>query len=145
MSVFEVCEDGEPAVVVGSLAGDSDGLGRRGWIVGAFFDEHDVRHCLDLEVKYGQFRRGEDPNHPAKVSSTTEFTLILSGAVRAQVGGREVILSQGDYVLIHPEIPNNVVLEVLQDATVLTVKAPSDPTAKRVLHASEHHDDGEHR
>jgi len=145
VAVFEVCEGGEPAAVVGSLAADADTLGRRGWIVGAFFDKHDMRHCRDLEVKYGQFRQGEDPNHPAKVSSTTEFTMILSGSVRARIGVREVILSQGDYVLIHPEIPNNVVLEVLQDATVLTVKAPSDPGAKRVLTCGEHHDDGEQR
>lgn len=145
MAVFDACEDSGSTVVVGSLSADADALGRRGWIVGAFFDEHDVRHCRDLEVKYGRFRQGEDPNHPAKVSSTTEFTLILSGAVRAQVGGREVILSQGDYVLIHPGIPNNVVLEVLQDTTALTVKAPSDPTAKRVLPASGHHEDGEPR
>lgn len=119
--------------VHGSLSADAIETGRRGWIIGAFFDDQDVRHCLDLEVKYGEFRRGEDPNHPAKLSSTTEFTLVLSGSLRAAVGSDELILSQGDYVLIHPGTPNNTVLEVLEDAVVLTVKAPSDPSAKQVL------------
>lgn len=121
--------------VRGSLSDDAKKLGRRGWVVGAFFDGPDVRRCADLEVKYGEFRQGADPQHPTKVSATTEFTLILSGAVRAVVGSDELILSEGDYVLIHPGTPNNTVLEILEDACILTVKAPSDPTAKRVLAA----------
>lgn len=121
----------------GSLRLDADELGRRGWITGAFFPEHDTRHCADMEVKYGQFIRGQDPKHPAKVSATTEFTLILSGSVRAQIDGDELVLSQGDYVLIHPGTPNNTVLEILQDAAILTVKAPSDPGAKQVVDTGE--------
>ncbi|MBN7324366.1 cupin domain-containing protein [Mycobacteroides abscessus subsp. massiliense] len=119
--------------VWGSLAGDAIEVGRRGWVIGAFFDSSDVRLCRDLEVKYGEFVQGTDPRHPAKVSSTTEFTFVLSGAVRAVVGSDELILSQGDYVLIHPGTPNNTVLEVLEDAQILTVKAPSDPMAKREI------------
>lgn len=119
--------------VRGSLAGDAMAIGRRGWVVGAFFESVDVRFSRDLEVKYGEFAQGADPGHPAKVSSTTEFTFILSGAVRAVVGSDELILSQGDYVLIHPGTPNNTVLEVLEDAQILTVKAPSDPMAKREI------------
>jgi hypothetical protein len=49
------------------------------------------------------------------------------------IGVEELILSGGDYVLIHPGTPNNTVLEVLEDARILTVKAPSDPAAKRVI------------
>ncbi|OHU47256.1 hypothetical protein BKG82_26745 [Mycobacteroides chelonae] len=119
--------------VTGSLASDASAMQRRGWVVGAFMDPGDARHCTDLEVKYGQFRRGQDPQHRAKVSSTTEFTLVLSGTVRAVVGSREMVLSQGDYVLIHPGTPNNTVLEVLADAIIFTVKAPSDPGAKQAL------------
>lgn len=123
----------ESGFVVRSLADDAIGLDRRGWVIGSFFDPNHTRHCPDLEVKYGRFQRGENPNHPAKTSSTTEFTLILSGAVRAVIDSKELVLSQGDYVLIHPDTPNSTVLEVLDDATVLTVKGPSDPGAKRVL------------
>ncbi|SLI19893.1 Cupin domain [Mycobacteroides abscessus subsp. abscessus] len=119
--------------VWGALAGDAIEVGRRGWVIGAFFESSDVRFCGDLEVKYGEFTQGADPRHPAKVSSTTEFTFILSGAVRAVVGSDELILSEGDYVLIHPGTPNNTVLEVLEDAQIMTVKAPSDPMAKREI------------
>lgn len=119
--------------VHGSLSADAKKLGRRGWVIGAFFGSPDVRLCADLEVKYGEFLQGTDPKHPAKVSATTEFTYILSGRVRAVVGSDELILSEGDYVLIHPGTPNNTVLEILEDARILTVKAPSDPTAKRVV------------
>lgn len=119
--------------VTGSLAPDAAAMERRGWLVGAFIDPVDMRHCTDLEVKYIHFLRGQNPNHPAKMSSTTEFTLILSGTVRAVIGSEEMVLSQGDYVLIHPGTANNTVLEVLDDAALLTVKAPSDPSAKHVL------------
>lgn len=119
--------------VRGSFAGDAMEVGRRGWVIGAFFDVADVRFCRDLEVKYAEFAEGADPGHPAKVSSTTEFTVILSGAVRAVVGSDELILSQGDYVLIHPGTPNNTLLEILEDTQILTVKAPSDPMAKREI------------
>lgn len=119
--------------VHGSLSRDAVAAGRRGWILGAFFDRSDDRHSADLEVKYGEFQKGADSNHPAKVSSTTEFTLVLSGTVRAVIGTEQVILSAGDYVLIHPGTPNNTVLEVVDDARILTVKAPSDPAAKKVL------------
>ncbi|WP_457181045.1 cupin domain-containing protein [Mycobacteroides abscessus] len=121
--------------VRGSLSDDAKKLGRRGWVIGAFFDGPDLRLCADLEVKYGEFLKGADPEHLAKVSATTEFTLVLSGAVRAVVGSDEFILSEGDYVLIHPGTPNNTVLEILEDACILTVKAPSDPKAKSVVAA----------
>ncbi|WP_079614671.1 cupin domain-containing protein, partial [Mycobacteroides abscessus] len=93
--------------VHGSLPADAKWLGRRGWVIGAFFDSPDIRLCTDLEVKYGEFLKGVDPKHPAKVSATTEFTYILSGRVRAVVGSDVFILSEGEYVLIHPGAPNN--------------------------------------
>lgn len=125
------------AHVHGALSDDAVALGRRGWILGAFFERSDERHSADLEVKYGEFRQGTDASHPAKVSSTTEFTFVLSGTVRAVVGAEELILSEGDYVLIHPGTPNNTVLEVLEDARILTVKAPSDPAGKRLITSME--------
>ena len=65
-----------------------------------------------------------------KISDTTEWTLILAGHTRAVVGGDIVELWGGNYVLIHPGVPNNLVDDVLADTVGITVKSPSDPAAK---------------
>ncbi|SLH42011.1 cupin domain-containing protein [Mycobacteroides abscessus] len=137
-------EKSRQGYIAAQLSDEAKRLGRRGWVIGAFFDRDDPNYCTDLEVKFGQYRAGENPKHPAKISQTTEWTMILAGAVRAWVDGDQVTLHAGDYILIRPGIPNNTLVEVLEDVTVLTVKAPSDPSAKTILAGTAHpvHDDG---
>ena len=67
------------------------------------------------------------------MSAIFECTFILKGSTKAFIDGKEVVLSGGDYVVMQPGTPNNTVAEILEDAAGLTVKAPSDPTAKRVI------------
>jgi quercetin dioxygenase-like cupin family protein len=103
----------------------------RGWIVGQFKPDA-PRRTDQVEIKYWEFPAGPS-DHPAKTSTIIECTLVLKGVVRAVIDGHELILSAGDYVVIAPGTPNNTVVEILEDAAGLTVKAPSDPSAKRVL------------
>jgi mannose-6-phosphate isomerase-like protein (cupin superfamily) len=122
--------------VVGKLAADADELGRGGWVIGSFFDTDSTesgRHCSELEVKYWSYPQGGGQAHRMKSSKTTEWSMILSGRSRAVVGDSVFELQGGDYVLIHPDTPNNLVAEVLSDIVAITVKAPSEPTAKRLL------------
>ena len=122
--------------VAGNAAQDADRLGRDGWIAGVFFaddETENARTAQDLEVKHWAYPRGGGQCHPPKVATNTEWTMILSGSVLATVGGEHLTLNAGDYVLIHPGTPNNVVQEVLEDTVGITVKSPSDPTAKTVL------------
>lgn len=122
--------------VVGRLADDAEGLGRGGWILGSFFDataEDGDRHTNEMEVKYWKYEVGDEKTHSEKVSATLEWSFILSGSVTARLDGKDTLLHAGDYVIIHPEVPNNLVQEVHQAVTAITVKAPSDPGAKRVI------------
>lgn len=122
--------------VSGNMATDAHRLARRGWIVGVFFSEDPTeaaRASEQIEVKYWSFERGGSAAHPMKSSSTIEWTLIIAGKVRAEIGDEHVILSAGDYALIHPGTPNNVVAEVLEDVVGVTIKSPSNPDAKTVL------------
>jgi mannose-6-phosphate isomerase-like protein (cupin superfamily) len=119
--------------LVGSLSGDSIDLGRGGWLLGSFFDvagPDAARHVEELEVKYWEFVPGEESVHQLKTSSTIEWSLILRGRTRARIGEADVILGSGDYVLIRPGVPNNLVAEVLVPIAALTIKSPSDPAAK---------------
>jgi mannose-6-phosphate isomerase-like protein (cupin superfamily) len=124
------------AYVVGQISADAAELGRGGWIVGSFFEPQSTegaRHCADLEVKYWHYSRGGGKTHGTKSSSTTEWSFILQGKTRAVIGNEVLELNAGSYVLIHPNTPNNLVSDVLEDVIAITVKAPSDPQAKRLL------------
>jgi quercetin dioxygenase-like cupin family protein len=110
-----------------------DGLNgpNRGWIVGTFKDEPPRKNDA-VEIMYWEFPLGPT-THPLKESSIIECTFILKGKTKASINGEEVILSAGDYVVIEPGTQNNLVKEILEDAAGLTVKAPSDPSAKKVV------------
>lgn len=116
---------------IGSFRDDSINDPNRGWIVGKFKDEP-PRKNNDVEIMYWEFPVGPT-SHPLKESSIIECTFILKGKTRATVGGDDVVLTAGDYVVIEPGTPNNLVREIIEDAAGLTIKAPSDPTAKKVL------------
>ena len=91
------------------------------------------RKNASVEIKYWEYPKGQPANHPMKVSSIIECTFILKGSARAIVDGQEIVLSQGDYIVIPPGTPNNVIVEILEDCAGITVKAPSDPTAKQIV------------
>ncbi len=110
-----------------------DGLNdpNRGWIVGKFKDEPPRKNDA-LEIKYWEYKIGPT-DHPTKVSSIIECTFLLKGKIRGIIDEQEVVLNAGDYIVIEPGIVNNVVVEVLEDAQALTIKAPSDPSAKKIV------------
>ena len=122
--------------VSGAMKDDADRLDRGGWILGVFFSEDEAERLRAtdlLEVKYWSYPAGGGQSHPTKTSDTLEWSVVLTGKVKGRVGDDEVVLGAGDYVLIHPHTPNNLVLEVLEDVVAVTVKAPSDPSAKKTL------------
>lgn len=116
---------------IGSYQQDALNDQNRGWIVGKFKDDPPRRNDA-VEIKYWEYPVGP-VDHPTKKSSIIECTFILRGKTRAILDGKEYTLSAGDYVVIDPGTPNNVVIEALEDVVGLTVKAPSDPTAKTVI------------
>ena len=95
----------------GNLRADALNGKTRNWVLGnSEFMKDPLRQTEQIEVKYWEFNMGEEKKHGAKTSDTIEWTYILKGGTRALIGRNEVILSQGDYVLIHPGTPNNIVL-----------------------------------
>lgn len=111
-----------------------DGLNgpNRGWIVGTFIKDA-PRKNEEVEIKYWEYKAGEVVNHGMKVSAIIECTFILKGKTKCLIGDDEIELRQGDYIVIQPGEPNNTVAEILEDTSALTIKAPSDPTAKRLV------------
>lgn len=117
---------------IGSYREDALNGPNRGWIVGTFMDDL-PRKNDEVEIMYWEFKAGEETKHPLKVSSIFECTLILKGKTKCLIDGKETTLKAGDYIVIKPGTPNNNVAEILEDAAGITIKAPSDPTAKKIV------------
>ncbi len=109
----------------------ADGKDHWGWFVGQFMDAPEIKTDV-VEVKYAEFPIGPT-DHGLKTSATFECSIIVSGKVRAIIGDDELEISAGEFVAIEPGTPNNLVLEILEPTRIFTIKAPSDPTAKKVL------------
>lgn len=60
-----------------------------------------------------------------------ECTFLLKGRISGNIDDKPVELQQGDYVVIQPGVKNNFPTAILEDATGLTVKAPSIEGDKR--------------
>ena len=123
--------DMEIAFYRGNFRDDSLNGVNRGWIVGAFIEDG-PRRTEDVEIKYWEYPPGPT-GHGRKVSRIIEVTFLLRGKTLAEIGEKRLVLEAGDYVVIRPDTPNNTVLDILEDAAGLTIKAPSDISAKRVM------------
>jgi quercetin dioxygenase-like cupin family protein len=117
---------------IGDFRKDAVNGPNRGWIVGTFMPDV-PRKNDELEIKYWEFKAGEDTKHPMKISSTIECVLILKGKTKCLVDGEEKTLKAGDYIVIKPGTPSNAAIEILEDVVAVTIKAPSDPAAKTVV------------
>lgn len=105
---------------------------QRGWFVGTFIDETSAARTDVVEIKYTEFPVGPT-DHPMKTSAIFECSIFLAGRAKAIIDGQEHILEAGQFVAIQPNTPNNLVVEILKPVTVLTIKAPSDPSAKKII------------
>ncbi len=114
---------------VGNYKQDSPNY--HGWLLGSFVAEG-PRKTDAVEVKYWEFNPGPN-DHPLKTSSIIECTLVLLGHTEALINNKIHQLQAGSYVVIQPDTPNNLMHNVKEFTTGITIKAPSDVTAKKVL------------
>jgi len=120
------------AYYIGNLRDESLIKNKGGWIIGHFMDGK--LNTKNLEVKYWEFRRGDDVKHGVKVlDGVTEWTYILKGRTIAIIDKKKIELKAGDFILIHPSTPNNLVSIILDDTQGITVKSPSVKGSKRLL------------
>jgi len=96
------------------------------------FIEEGPRKTELAEVKYWEFPAGPN-DHPPKISETLECTLIISGSCEGFIADDKLSLHAGDYVVIEPGTPNNLNVNVLEPIKGITIKAPSDPSAKKIV------------
>lgn len=117
---------------IGDIRKDSLNGKNHGWVVGTFMDEGLVQKNDEVEIKYWEFPVGKI-DHPTKISSVIEITLILEGSMSGEVDGKRIVLKKGDYIVIKPGTTNNTARYALEKVAGITIKAPSVMNSKKVV------------
>lgn len=116
---------------IGDYAQEALNGGHKGWFIGKFM-EIEPQKTNAVEIKYWEFEVGS-PNHETKISKTIEVSLILEGEIEGEIDGKQIQLGGGQYVVIKPNTPNGFPKVVHSKVRGLTIKAPSDPSAKKII------------
>lgn len=99
---------------------------RRGWFVGHFMPDKDVRHSDEVEVKWGQHPAGEQRDDWQGDETRTTVLLLIEGRFRIDLSVATHVLAQpGDYAMWGPGIGHSWQAEA--DSVVLTIRWPSVP------------------
>lgn len=106
----------------GNAAGDS--RDRRGWFLGHFMPDGDVRQSEEVEVKWGTHMAGESRESWHDNEKRTTLLLLVSGRFRIELSVASQVLAQpGDYAMWGPGIGHSWQAE--EDSVVITVRWPS--------------------
>ena len=78
----------------------------------------------DFILKYWEFKV-EDESHDAKAQrNSTEYNFIIEGEIRGDVGGEEILLRAGDFIIIRPGVVINLQKEIRKPTKGITIKVP---------------------
>jgi quercetin dioxygenase-like cupin family protein len=104
----------------------TDGADHRGWIVGAFMDDNDVRRTKDVEVKWGIHPAGDQRANWHDDEQRTTVLILVSGRFRIDLSVDSYILTrQGDYAMWGHGIGHSWQAEA--DSVVITIRWSGDP------------------
>jgi hypothetical protein len=102
-----------------------DGTDTRGWIIGHFMPEGDLRKNKDVEIKWGQRKAGEERDKWVKSEHRTTVCILVSGKVVLEFSDRDPVTlqSSGDYVMWGPGVLHS--RYAIEDSTTITIRWPS--------------------
>jgi hypothetical protein len=102
-----------------------DAPANRGWLLGHFMPDDDLRHSDQVEVKWGVHPGGEERARWVTAEQRTAMIILVSGRFRIIMRDRTVLLaSQGDYVVFHG-VDHSWRAEA--DSVVVGIRWPSIP------------------
>lgn len=103
-----------------------DAKDRRGWFVGHFIDDDDVRRSQDVEIKWGVHAGGEERAEWQGDEYRTTVLLLIRGKFRIKLSVDSFVLEQeGDYAMWGPGVDHSWQAE--EDSVVVTIRWPSKP------------------
>jgi hypothetical protein len=97
----------------------------RGWLLGHFIPEGDIRRSTDVEIKWGAHPRGDQRAQWVTGETRTAMIILVSGRFRIDLPDRSVLLQrQGDYV-VFDGVDHSWYAE--EESVILGVRWPSVP------------------
>lgn len=102
-----------------------DAQDNRGWLLGHFMPDEDVRHSTDVEIKWGAHPCGDERATWVTAETRTALIVLVSGRFRLNFRDRTVLLAeQGDYV-VFSGVDHSWYAE--EESIILGVRWPSIP------------------
>ncbi|WP_131739295.1 signal peptidase I [Actinomadura roseirufa] len=112
------------SVYVGKAAPDA--ASDRGWLLGHFKPEGDLRNSAEVEIKWGVHPKGDTRARWTRGDQRTALLILVSGRFRMEFPGRDVVLAeQGDYVVWGRGVDHSWHAE--EESVTITVRWPSIP------------------
>jgi hypothetical protein len=110
-------------IYVGSAS--ADGPEHRGWLLGHFMPDGDLRQSPDVEIKWGVHPAGEERAEWVAQEERTSLHVLVSGRFLIRLPDREVLLEQpGDYLVMQG---TSHTWRAPEASVVLSVRWPSLP------------------
>jgi len=110
-------------IYTGSAADDAPH--NRGWLVGHFMPDGDLRHSIGVEIKWGAHPRGDERANWVTGETRTALIVLVRGRFRIHFRDRSVLLArQGDYV-VFSGVDHSWLAE--EETVILGVRWPSIP------------------
>ncbi len=102
----------------------NDAPEHRGWIIGHFMAEEDVRHSRDVEVKWSTHPAGDERQQWTQDDVRPTVVVLISGNFVVELSTETAELTRaGDYVMWGPGVDH--AWRAVEDSVVLTVRWPS--------------------
>jgi hypothetical protein len=110
-------------IYTGSAPKDAED--NRGWLLGHFMPDGDLRHSTDVEIKWGAHPRGDERATWVTAETRTALIVLVRGRFRLDFRDRTVLLAeQGDYV-VFSGVDHSWYAE--EESVILGVRWPSIP------------------
>ncbi len=104
---------------------EADGALNRGWLVGHFMPDGDIRRSEDVEIKWGVHPAGERREQWVTQEARTSLHVLISGRFTIETPDQAIELAQpGEYVMLH-QVGHS--WHANEDSVLLSVRWPSVP------------------
>ena len=97
--------------------------GTKDWICGHFMPDGSILKNSDLEIKYEILNPGTTST-PHYHSQGIEVAIVIKGKLKFLIEGKEIVLSDGDFVFMQNNVTESLV-EVYELTTIVYARTPS--------------------
>jgi hypothetical protein len=110
-------------VYFGSASADAPA--NRGWLLGHFMPDDDLRHSEAVEIKWGVHQRGDQRARWVTGETRTALIILMSGRFRIDFPDQSVLLAEPGAYVVFDGVDHSWYAE--DDSVIVGVRWPSVP------------------